>query len=71
MTLTAPIATELDHDGIEIVDDVQITDRDLHVEHRATAPVAPARTRDPLVPFLVLGILSWIGIIITASALAL
>ena len=70
MTLTAPITGELEHGDIEIVDDLQVADHDLHVERRTAAPVAPIRTRDPLVPFLVLGILSWIGIIVTASALA-
>ncbi len=70
VTLTAPISTELEHDGIEIVDDVQITESAIAVE-RSVAP-SPALTQvsEPLTPFLVLGVLSWIAIVVTASLLA-
>ncbi len=70
MTLTAPISTELEHDGIEIVDDVQITESAITVEHSVAPSHSSTRVREPLTPFLVVGVLSWIAIVVTASLLA-
>jgi len=65
VSITAPLEVELQHDDINVIDD----------ELLIVSDVAPAGAtidagRDPLVPFLVLGIITLIAVLVTATLLA-
>lgn len=70
MTITAPITTEPQHDDIVVIADDVHTSRHF-VDEATMSGRTVARRSDPLVPFLALGVLSWLTIIVTASILAL
>ena len=74
MTITASISIEPQHDDINIIDGLEIIDDAGIVGDSVSAAVtqslADRSEREPLLPFLCLGVLSWIGIVITATLLA-
>ena len=67
MTITAPIGIEATFDEIDVIDDFQIAD-DLHLAPQAAA--VTRSSRDPLLPFLVLGVLSFVATVLAAAILA-
>jgi hypothetical protein len=64
VTITAPIGFEA---ALDIIDDIQIID-DLQLAPRAAA--VTRSTLDPLVPFLLLGLLSFVVTVVAAAILA-
>ena len=70
MTITAPISTELGSDEIEIVADIQVTDSAVTVDRSGPPSPQLRRVREPLAPFLFLGVVSWLAIVVIASLLA-
>lgn len=64
--MTAIIKPETGNDSQEPRDDIQIVDDAITHEARS---VVPAPEQERLVPFLCLGIVSWLAIIATATLL--
>ncbi len=66
MSITAPLEVELQHDDIQVIDDDVTIVPELA---SADAPVQP-REAEPLLPFLVLGVLNLIAMLAVAIILA-
>ena len=73
MTVTEPLATESDLDQMavdEITIDLTAIDAAIPVQPETVTEVEPSLWRDPLLPFLVIGTLSLIAVIIAAFMLS-